>query len=153
MSAPDPIQALRKSLFIQYCKVLGPAVLVFALWALLGKRVDIQPPIPLNILGPAVFIGAIALAVALPLYIRASFVRRVSGEKHVPQNEFLRFEKQLTAVAVAAAYVAAVGYLFEVSRFHFTGAFLAALYGAYYYFPTNKRVAFEMKIFRVRHGE
>lgn len=148
----DMASDLRRSLFSHYCKALCPAVLLFAFWALMGGRFELAPPLPLNIFGPAVFIGAITFAVALPLFFRTRFVGRVSAEKSVSRDDFLKFEKQLISVAVIGAYFAAAGYVFEIGRFHFTGAFLAALYGAYYYFPGSKRVVYEMKMFRVGDG-
>jgi hypothetical protein len=47
-------------------------------------------------------------------------------------------------------YLALPACLFELPKFHFTGTVLMALYAAYYYYPSKKRVDFDRRIFRVR---
>jgi len=96
-----------------------------------------------------VLVLSAAAALALPLWQRARFVYRVKDRKNLALDEFLRFERGQLALVMCAVYPALIGYLLDVSRFHFTGAFLLALYGAYYYFPSRRRVAHEMRLFRV----
>ena len=142
---------VRTALFKRYLVMLAPAAILFGGWAacrqaglapVLGKGLT-------ELLGQLSFIGAIVLAVAAPLLYRARFVRSVAGRKSVAEGEFLAFQRALLSLALLAPYAAAVAYVTGASNFHFGGAFLAALYAAYYYFPSQRRVSQEMRLFRV----
>jgi len=143
----DTLESLRRS----YIRLAAPAALATAaswsyrhLWSGPLAETGVKA-----LVGPVLFILAAVFAVALPLWHRARFVHRVRGRKGVPLDLFLRFERDQFALALAAIYPALAGYLLDVSRFHFSGAFLLALYAAYYHFPSRRRVAHEMRIFRV----
>jgi len=150
VDATSPVE-LRKALFRRYMLMLIPAMLIFGIWAAC-KNSGLTPgfaSVGSAILGPLTFICAIALAVALPILYRIRFVRKVSEQQSVDPEEFLSFQLGLTTLALSAPYAASISYVSGVSLFHFTGAFLAALYAAYYYFPSEKKVLHEMRLFRV----
>lgn len=140
---------MQKALLKTYVISAAPAALLFGFWAAFGNDIIIEPPISISLIGPIAFIGAVVFAVALPILLRAKFVKKVEHEMDVPGGAFFAFQKTLQSLALTALYFAAAAYVFQVSRFHFSATFLAALYGAYYYFPSAKRVAYEMKLFRV----
>lgn len=131
--------------------MLVPAAIIFGGWAAARQSglVNGMGQQFTDIIGPAVFIISILLAVALPLLYRIRFVKDVAGTHGVNMEEFMPFQLNSMALALIAPYAAAIGYMAGISNFHFSGAFLAALYGAYYYFPAEKRIAKEMKMFRV----
>ena len=146
----DTLDRLRRS----YTRWAAPAALAtLACWAfrqwspepLVGRAVT-------DVVGPATFILAAVLALALPLVHRARFVHTVRDAAAVPMDVFLRFERFQYVLALGAVYPALAGYLLDVSRFHFSGAFLMALYAAYYHFPSRKRVDHEVRLFRVDEG-
>jgi len=148
--APD-CTPLRKDLFRRYLLMLVPALVIFGGWAVC-RQAGLTPQMPNGtaaIIGPIVFIAAIALAVALPLLYRVRFVRKVEGSMNVGSAPFLAFQLNLITIALAAPFAAAIGYIAGVTNFHFAGAFLASLYAVYYYFPSQKRIAQEMRLFRV----
>ncbi|QGY38656.1 hypothetical protein GM415_00375 [Pseudodesulfovibrio cashew] len=151
MADAQAIDAVRKTLFRRYLLMLTPAAILFAAWAACRQAglVPASDKALTDLVGPAAFIAAIVLAVAAPLLYRIRFVKRVEGSPHVEAETFTAFQLSLTSLALLAPYAAAAGYMAGVSTFHFSGAFLAALYGAYYYFPSQKRVAQEMRLFRV----
>ena len=142
---------IRKILLRRYLIMLTPAAFLFGVWAALRQAGVVHPMDPqyTGVIGPAIFIAAIILAVALPLLYRIQFVRTVKGSQSVDPDLFLPFQQGLMSLALLASYTAAAGYMAGVSTFHFSGAFLASLYGAYYYFPSGRRVAQEMRLFRV----
>jgi len=142
---------IRKSLLRRYLILLTPAAVLFGGWAALRQAGVVHPMDPqyTGVIGPAIFIAAIILAVALPLLYRVQFVKTVKGSRGVSPDLFLPFQQSLMSLALLASYTAAAGYMAGVSTFHFSGAFLASLYGAYYYFPSQRRVAQEMRLFRV----
>lgn len=155
ISTPAELSALaadmRQALSRHYFLLLTPAVGVAALWAGLKQFGMVEPltGLPVAVLGPAAFILAVVLAVAAPLLIRTRFVTRVAGEQHVQPEPFLAFEKLLLSVSLPSAWAAAAAYVLEVNLFHFAGAMLAALYAAYFYYPSTERVVHEMRLFRV----
>lgn len=141
----------RTPLFRRFILMLAPATVIFGGWAVCrqaGLAPQAAPPVT-SIVGPATFIVAIILAVALPLLYRISFVRKVEGQKNVKRTPFLAFQLNLMTIALATPYAAAAGYVAGVATFHFAGAFLASLYAVYYYFPSEKRMKQEMRLFRV----
>ncbi|GAB7023538.1 hypothetical protein [Salidesulfovibrio brasiliensis] len=150
MDTPEHVEAVRQTLFKAYCLTAVPAVVLFAVWAFFGGNTVLEPPLARAVLGPLGFVGAIVFSVGLPVLVRAKFVQRYENEVSVPTEVFLVFQKTLQSVALTGAYFAAAAYMFQVSLFHLAGALLAALYGAYYYFPSASRVAGEMEVFGVR---
>lgn len=149
------VDSIRKPLLRRYLITLAPAAVLLAAWAAL-RLAGVARPLDAAytaVIGPAVFIAAIVLALALPLLYRVRFVKSVEGRAGVGAGTFLPFQLTLMAFPLSASYAAAAGYLAGVSTFHFSGAFLAALYGAYYYFPSRNRVEQEMRLFRVGREE
>lgn len=144
------LEQLRGNLLRHYFVLLVPAA-ALALLGLVLRFFQAQPVdmIPLDVAGPVVLIVAVVLALASPLWMRVRFVGRVAEARSVDTPDFLAFEKNLLNTALPATWVAALGYLLGVSLFHFAGATLAALYAAYYYFPSRERVTHEMRLFRV----
>lgn len=155
MADAPTIDSTRKPLLRRYLTTLAPAVALLLAWAAC-RQAGLVHPLDAGynaVIGPAVFIAAIVLAVALPLLYRVRFVKSVEGSTGVDAETFLSFQLNLMTLALCASYAAAVGYVAGVANFHFGGAFLAGLYGAYYYFPSQKRVAQEMRLFRVNREE
>ncbi|MGE4292002.1 MAG: hypothetical protein AB7E32_07325 [Desulfovibrio sp.] len=148
---PEIASAIRQALLRHYLFLVAPAAFVMGLWAAL-KALDVVGPLqglPVAVLGPATFILAVVLALAAPRLLRARFVNSVAGERGVEDGPFLAFEKLLLTASLPATWAAAAAYVLEVNLFHFAGALLAALYAAYYYYPSPERVAHEMRLFRV----
>lgn len=141
---------IRKELLKHYLRIIVPGSALFALWAAYRNLIGLPEPIAPEILGPVTFIAALVTALALPILARTRFVKAVADRKFVAPEPFLAFEKVILTTALASVYLAAVAYICTVGLFHFGGAFLAALYAAYYYFPSQDRVAHEMRLFRVR---
>lgn len=145
---------LRKTLSRRYLVMLAPAAGIFGIWAACRMAGLVHPLDQryTEVIGPAIFITAIVLAVALPLLYRVRFVKSVAGRDSVDADTFIPFQTNLMSLAMLSPYAAALGYMAGVSNFHFSGAFLAGLYAAYYYFPSQKRVAQEMRLFRVNRN-
>jgi len=147
------LDEIRAALARRYALLLAPAAALLAGWW--AYRTLAGPPAPFrpDVFGPLAFAGAIILALGLPIWLRGRFVRRVAADRSVDAGTFLAFEKGVMAVVLGSAYFAALAYICTASLFHFGGAFLAALYGAYYYYPTRARVAAEARLFRVPRGD
>jgi hypothetical protein len=81
--------------------------------------------------------------------MRAVFAHRMRHRKSTPPAAFFRFQQQVLLVSLMATYVAIGACLMEMPRIYQAGILLAALYAAYYHFPTRRRLDFDRRIFRV----
>jgi hypothetical protein len=145
----ETVRFLQKKLFRFYIQLIAPAAgLAVAIWLLRQSGLAPSPDWAKTIAGPAVFIGAVCFAVAFPLWHRYRFVAQVKDQAAVDPLTLLAFEKTQTILVLVTPYIALAGYLLDVALFHFGGAFLAALYGIYYYFPSQARISKEVSLFR-----
>ena len=138
---------LKKTYFI----LLLPAV--FGIIAIfLAKTYSVlalgQPPF-LGIIAPFIFILSVIFAVALPIFYRTLFAHRVRHLKNISENNLMKFELNLLYFALVTPYLTLIAFLLELPRFHLAGTVLMALYAVYYYYPSQKRIRFEKRIFRV----
>ena len=135
-----------------YFNLLFPAIsgFIFIYIAKFYHLIDIGPIRFLHIISPAIFILSVVFAIALPIFFRVLFYQRTRYQQHVSEVEWIRFECHFLYIAMITPYLALLACLLELSKFHFTGTILAALYAAYYYYPSKKRVDADRRIFRVR---
>ena len=135
-----------------YFALLIPAIMGFALLfaAKAFHLISDTPGLYLKYLAPLVFILSAVFAIALPLFLRTLFVRKVHQQKSVSEADLLAFERTFLYVALVAPYLTLIGYLLALPRFHLTGKLLMALYAVYYYYPSQKRIRFERRVFRVK---
>ncbi len=103
-----------------------------------------------DILSPALFILSVFFAVALPILYRTLFANRIRHQTSTPETDWLKFEKNLIRIALVTPYLTVFAYFLQIPKFHLSGTTLAALYAAYYFYPSKKRIAFEKRIFRVK---
>jgi len=61
---------------------------------------------------------------------------------------FIVFEKRFILVGGLATYMVPLRYLCNIPQVPISWIMLLALYAGYYYFPSKKRIALEVKIFR-----
>ena len=101
-------------------------------------------------LGPSLFIASVLFAIALPILFRTLFAHKVRHQKSVSETDLLKFERIFLYIALLTPYVTFIAYFFELPRFYCAGTVLMALYAVYYYYPSERRIKFEKRIFRVR---
>jgi hypothetical protein len=104
----------------------------------------------MELLAPLLLVLSVAFALGLPVFFRALFAHRVRKEKSVSEADLLRFERTFLYIALVTPYLTLIGYLLEFPRFHLAGSVLMSLYAVYYYFPSQRRIRFEKRIFRVK---
>jgi len=95
-----------------------------------------------------VFVLAAFFGMAGPILYRSQFVHRHRNDINVSTQELLRFEKNLTMMVMLTPYMALAAYLVPMPPFHRYGTLLLALYAVYYYYPSEKRLAFDRRLFR-----
>lgn len=135
-----------------YIVILIPAIVgfIFLFAAKTAHLINFGPWKFNQFLGPALFIASIIFAIALPILLRTLFAHKVRNEKSVSEAELLKFERTFLYVALLTPYITLIAYFFEVPRFYCAGTVLMALYVVYYYYPSERRITFEKRIFRVR---
>ena len=96
-------------------------------------------------------VAAVVLAMAVPVFLRATFAHRVRSLRRVSGEDFYLLQRRQIGAALTATYLIPVVCLVELPAFYQAGIVLAALYAAYYQFPSARRIAFDRRIFRVDH--
>ncbi len=97
-----------------------------------------------------IFIFSAVTCLALPVLIRTLFANSVKDKKNVTKEEFLKFQKKLLYAAMITPWFSLTGYLFVFPKFYLASINLMALYALYYYYPSEKRINFDKKIFRLK---
>ncbi len=133
-----------------YFFFLAPAIIGFMAVSILrqSKPAISLPEQYMAVIAPAIFILAAVFAIAAPILYRSLFAHRQRKLVKVPQVVMYSFERNLTGMALVVPYLALVGYFLQLPRFHLAATLLMALYAIYYYYPSQKRIAFDGKIFR-----
>jgi hypothetical protein len=101
-------------------------------------------------LGLGLFLAAMLVGVALPIWIRALLAYQTGGQTCVDPRVMLHFQQRLIATALIAPYLALAAYGLQAESYFAAGTLLAALYASYYFCPTRKRIDFDCRLFRVR---
>lgn len=96
------------------------------------------------------FILAAMTALAGPVFIRAVFAHVQRAGDGVAETVFFRFQAVLMSLALVTPYLACAALLFGFPRFYGGAIVLMALYAVYYYYPSERRINFDRRIFRVR---
>jgi hypothetical protein len=90
------------------------------------------------------------MGIAVPIFYRSYFVYKVRDKKQVTADAFLSFERVLLTTALLSPYFLAIAVLMNMNQTALMLIALFSIYVAYYYFPSMKKVLFEMKIFRIK---
>jgi hypothetical protein len=138
-----------------YALLLAPAVAGFA-FILISEQLGLAaiPRLPGPVgSGMGLFIAAMFVGVALPIWLRAVLAYKTRRQTAVDPLVMLRFQHRLIGTALLTPYLALTAYDLRTESFFTTGTVLAALYAAYYFFPTKKRIDFDCRLFRVRRQQ
>ena len=136
-----------------YWLMTGPALIIFAGLFIISHWIDQADQFGTRHL-PAIwhgilFIGAAVTAIAGPLMMRIRFAHTVRQQTCVEIQPFLIFQHHLILVTGITPYLALISVWGGLSQVHAGGIILMALYGVYYYFPSEKRIDHDIKLFRV----
>lgn len=146
------IYQMKKELLDVYIKMIAPLIIIIAVLyiAKLFTSTNTQPEVADRSIAIIVFILSAAFSIALPILYRTTFVNKIKDQKEVPINEFLSFEKKLIYIAMVAPYFICAAIILNIGSFYFTAIILFGFYSIYYYYPSNKRIKFEKKLFRIK---
>ena len=101
----------------------------------------------------SLFVAAAILSIAFPIYYRSWFAHRNRREKRVPERALLKFERNLIVGTMITPYLALTACVLPLPRFHLAAIALMGLYAAYYFYPSERRIAFERRIFRAGQAQ
>lgn len=144
--------SIRQNLKNTYFKLLIPVIAVLGviyLIKLFGLLEATQIEF-IRFISILFFILAAVSSLALPIFYRTLFVSRLKNKKTISLNEFLEFEKKIIIISMLTPYIIIIPLIFNFPGFYFGGIILFALYAAYYFYPSEKRVEFEKKLFRIK---
>jgi len=139
---------LRKTYFVLLVPVVVGLILIYL--AKTYKILTLDQIAFLNIVAALTFILAVVFAIGLPVFIRSLFAHKMRERTSVTRKELIKFERTLIIISLVTPYLTLIGYLLEFPRFYFAGTVLTALYALYFYYPSEKRIKFDRRIFRVK---
>ena len=136
----------------QYTIIIIPALCLFLVFGLARQLNFITSGqfVISSVLHSMVFILSAITAIAGPLFFRTLFAHSMRKQSQVPAKEFLSFQKKILWISMITPYLAFIAVLCDFPRFFATAIVLMAMYAVYYYFPSQKRIDFDQKIFRVK---
>ncbi len=135
-----------------YVMSLIPAVIAFVVLTLLKASSALNPgdiSYP-PIVAPFIFFLSVLFALAGPIFYRTVFAHSVRDMKNTTAHELLRFERNLIRIALITPYMGLVAYMLDFPNLYFGGCILMSLYALYYFYPSQARLTFEKRIFKVR---
>ena len=135
----------------QYIIIMIPAVGLFLAFGLARQLNFITSGqfVISSVLHSMVFVLSVITAIAGPLFFRTLFAHSMRKQRQVPAKEFLAFQRKILWISQMTPYIAFISVLCDFPRFFAVAIVLMALYAVYYYFPSQKRIDFDRKIFRV----
>jgi predicted membrane channel-forming protein YqfA (hemolysin III family) len=142
---------MKTTLQKRFVFMLTPAMIGFGC-VLLLRSLGIDPIEAKTMAGwvPVLFVLAVVTAAAAPIMVRAAFAHRMHRHRRTSQAEFFRFQHALLIVVMATPYLALAVYTLAAPAFYLGGALLAMLYALYYHYPSEKRIDFDRRVFRVQ---
>ena len=143
---------MQKKLNKQYWMMIIPAGCLFLIFGLARQFDFIHPgqfSIP-GILHTIVFVLAAITALAGPLFLRTLFAHSMRNETKATAQRFLGFQKNTLWISQMTPYFAFIAVFCDFPRFYGGAIVLMALYAVYYFFPSERRISFDQKIFRVK---
>ena len=139
---------LKRIYFILLLPAVAGFILVFVIRHFQLIRFSI-PQIP-TALSPIIFVLSVCFAVALPIFYRSAFANKRRHLSNTAEEDWLKFENNLLYIAMVTPYIALLAQILQLPRFHMGGTIIMALYAVYYYYPSQRRIEYERRIFRVK---
>ena len=134
-----------------YLTALAPMVLCVGIMGIFQNGFSVSfsplPKAPIYF-SPIIFIAAVLTALVLPILMRTLFARKAARNNRVSPAVFFRFQKQLLFSAMVTPYLAMTAFILELQKFYVSATLLLAFYAVYYYYPSQRRIEFDKRIFR-----
>ena len=102
-----------------------------------------------GILPIVIFVGSATTGLGLTIFYRSYFANLSRSRKSISKTDFVKFEKNLIILSLLSVYFALLGVLQKIPEFYQYFSILVALYAAYYYYPSTRRLKLDRRIYRV----
>jgi uncharacterized integral membrane protein len=146
---------MHNSLKRKYYFLVAPALLI-AIILIICKHYNIMQVTStyfiLNTISPAIFILTAILALAMPIFYRSIFNNRIKDNQELTVEKLLQFESRTLYIIASTPYLVLIAYVLQLPQFYFAGTVLFSLYGLYFYYPSEKRIENEKRIYRVKNN-
>ncbi|ACN15272.1 hypothetical protein HRM2_21740 [Desulforapulum autotrophicum HRM2] len=87
---------------------------------------------------------------AAPLMMRTLFAHSLKDRHGAQADRFFKFQQRLLLVSQLTPWWTMFVVVAEFEKFHGSAIILMGLYAVYYYYPSQRRIAFDQRIFRVK---
>ena len=147
-SVSDMTTALRK----MYRIMLAPAaagVFVVELLRELGPLAHWQLPGAASI-ELLFFIFSASTALAVPMLYRSLFASSHRGKMSIALSTLYRYENNSMVLAMMTPWMSLIASLFAFSAFYTIGIFFLGIYACYFYYPSQRKIAADIRVFRVK---
>ena len=98
---------------------------------------------------PVLFFLAVAFGAAGPVFYRTVYAYAKRGVSNINEDDFFRFERRQIIIVMAAPYLTLILYAFHLTPFYVSAGILVTLYSIYYIYPSERRIGFDMSLFRL----
>ncbi len=147
MDAKKTSQFLQKIYFFQLITAVLLVGFAYALKYGFGLVNKMSPGITVSVVVTTL---AGITAIALPVFYRSYFVFKNKDKKQISPDDFMAFERLLITMALLSPYFLIVAVLINMNETANMLIALFSIYAMYYFFPTEKKMLFEMRIFRIK---
>jgi len=145
-------QNLSKKLSKIYVRIISVyLVIIFIIYLLKDvlELVKINPQPSILLMQIFVAFSAI-VGIGLPIFYRTWFVNKIRHQKKLALNQFIGFEKKLLLMALITPLFLILGLFLNFNQKALILLTIFSLYALYYYYPSIKKMRFEMQLFRIK---
>jgi hypothetical protein len=130
-----------------------PAGLLLALLYILEmKGVHAIHRAPPRLLTVALLLLSATTALLIPLWLRIMLVRRRTGKRMITTPVYRQYQRQVMLSAWIAIYLLPLAAALQLARVPLFCVAMFALYALYYYYPSQRKIAFEHRLFGVENA-
>jgi len=145
-------QSLSKKLSKIYVRIIsGYLVIIFIIYLLKDVleivKINLQPT---TLLMQIIVALSAIVGIGLPIFYRTLFVNKIRNQKKLALNQFINFEKKLLLLALITPFFLILGLLLNFNQKALVLLTIFSLYALYYYYPSVKKMRFEMQLFRIK---
>ncbi len=145
---------IKKILLNYYLAMLLPAVLlILILYLLKYLSVNFNYIYASKLTSILILTLSALFSLGLPIFYRSLFVNKVKNLKSVSSPDFIAYEKATIMIALVTPYLLVISLIFNLREIYISFITLFSLYSVYYYYPSDKKIKFETKLFRVKDDE
>ena len=143
----EVVGKLRKT-FIIYVVIAALLFIGDVVFHYLAEPIE-SPLFSLKTWGYFMFIISLFCGVGIPILLRANF-QKISAKNGIAEIEgYLGLQMKLLLSVFISCISAVIAYFFPVQLLYLYGAFFSCLYGIYSVIPYKKKIAAEMRFYKL----